>query len=120
MEDKMIFDRDALLQRLSGDLDQFRDLLAHFLEDIPRQISALREALGAADLKLALRVSHTIKGAALNYSALSLGKAAGAVNAKLEAGDIDQARILAFDIGMEFDRFQVLAQKEWRSDGASH
>ena len=59
-----VFDKAALLDRLMGDEALVQTVLAGFLEDIPRQIEALKASLDAGDLAVAERHAHSIKGAA--------------------------------------------------------
>jgi two-component system sensor histidine kinase/response regulator len=68
-EDPAILDYQQLVQRLLGDKELANLLLNQFLEDIPKQLARLESALKSGDLETALRINHTIKGAAANLNA---------------------------------------------------
>ena len=76
VEEAMIFDRAAVLDRLSGDEMMLTELTDIFLMDVPRQIGILQQALASGDQSLLRLQAHTLKGAAGNFGAVSLQKAA--------------------------------------------
>ena len=63
------FDRDEMLERLGGDNELLTDVLGVFLEECPRMMQEIEDALNAADAMLVRRSAHSIKGALLNISA---------------------------------------------------
>ena len=82
---KPVFDRSGLLARVMDDEDLARSVAIGFLEDMPRQIEALRRYLESSDGEGTVRQAHTIKGAsasvggaALRVIAVEMEKAAGA------------------------------------------
>ena len=75
-----VLDRAALLDTLDGDEDLLNEILRIFLNDMPAQLAALREALSTEDADGARRHVHTIKGAAANVGARQMR----ACTAKLE------------------------------------
>jgi PAS domain S-box-containing protein len=87
--DAPVFDRAGMMARLMDDEDLARNVVDGFLEDVPRQIEALRTNLRAGDAPGALRQAHTIKGA----SATVGGEAMRAVAFEMEkaaiAGDFE-------------------------------
>jgi HPt (histidine-containing phosphotransfer) domain-containing protein len=64
-----VFDEDALLQRLLGDQELCRIVLAGFLKDLPRQVAALRERLAERDCHGAGRQAFALVGSAGTVSA---------------------------------------------------
>ena len=76
-----IWDRAALLERISGDVDREKKLLESFLKHMPLQITALRKLTEIGDMEAAARQSHNIKGT----SAIVGGEAMRAVAAAMEA-----------------------------------
>lgn len=66
------FDRAALLERLMDDESLAKEILEAFLEDIPNQIAALKDAVSKGDPSLVQRQGHSIKGASGNIGALAL------------------------------------------------
>jgi HPt (histidine-containing phosphotransfer) domain-containing protein len=59
-----------------------------FLEDMPRQIEALRSYLEAGDAEGAVRQAHTIKGASANVGGESLRATAFEMEKAARAGDL--------------------------------
>ncbi len=99
----IIFDREALLNRVLGD-QEFTDLILQgFLEDIPRQIVALRKYLEAGDVAGAERQAHTIKGASANVGAEAMRVLCGDLERAGNAGELDkiQARMDELDAAFE-------------------
>ena len=106
--DTAVFDRDVLRKRMVGDDGLVDQVVETFLDDIPRQIAALKQALGAGDSPLARRLAHTIKGAAANVAAAALEKAALAVEKAADNGKTDRAGIPLDAVEQEFDRLAHL------------
>jgi HPt (histidine-containing phosphotransfer) domain-containing protein len=103
-----LFDHAALLARVDGDEELLRELIDLFLEDCPRLLTAIREAIARQDRDLLKRAAHTLKGSVGNFGAkavcelaqkleslapdLDLG-AAGQLSQKLEGmvGSLEQS-----------------------------
>lgn len=63
------FDISKVMENLGDDLPLFRDISAVFIQEIPAQLSGLKERLEAGDHDMAKRLAHTIKGAVGNFMA---------------------------------------------------
>jgi CheY-like chemotaxis protein/HPt (histidine-containing phosphotransfer) domain-containing protein len=106
-----IFNETELLERLTGDQEIVRMVLAAFVEDTPRQIAALKQALAAGDLARVQRQGHTLKGASANLSAERLRRAALAFENLTEMPPFAGSASLS-QLEAEFERFKaVLHQK---------
>ena len=68
----VLFDEEAVLDRVLGDRDLAEQVVRSFLDDVPGQIEQLREHIRARDARSAERQAHSIKGAAGNVGALTL------------------------------------------------
>ncbi len=95
-----VFDIPAMMDRLGGDQDLARELIWGFLEDLPKQISALRGYLEAGDAPNAVRQAHTVKGASANMggealSAVALEMETAAKNGRLESAAARQSELEA-------------------------
>jgi CheY-like chemotaxis protein/HPt (histidine-containing phosphotransfer) domain-containing protein len=84
-----VFDKVGMMARMMEDEELARTVIEAFLNDVPRQIEALRGYLEAGDAATAVRQAHTIKGAsahlggeALRAVAFEMEKAAKAGNLK--------------------------------------
>ena len=73
------FQWTEMLERLGDDVPLAREVLALFLEDCPKQLLAIKTAIGNGDARQLYIVSHTLKGAAGNLTARSVAKAAHAL-----------------------------------------
>jgi PAS domain S-box-containing protein len=58
-----------MISSLGGDRTFLREIAAVFLNDAPRQLSAIRKALAAKDMMALVRIAHTFKGAVGNFGA---------------------------------------------------
>jgi CheY-like chemotaxis protein/HPt (histidine-containing phosphotransfer) domain-containing protein len=106
-----IFNRAGMMERLMDDEDLARTVAAGFLEDIPRQIAALKECLETGDTKGAERQAHSIKGAAANVGGERLREAALEMEKAGKAGDMDEVQARMADLDAQFDRLkQVMTE----------
>ncbi len=98
-----IFDKTALLNRVLGDEELVREVIAVFLGDVPNKITALRQALDNQDAPKVRDQAHAVKGAALNASASALSGAALLMEQAGEAADMDKAGSLMPEIEEQFE-----------------
>jgi HPt (histidine-containing phosphotransfer) domain-containing protein len=83
------------IARLMGDAALFARVLARFRKEYRHMASRIRDALAAGDAELALRLAHTIKGAAGMIEAAPLRDEAQALEQLLRDGGGDPAWRLA-------------------------
>jgi signal transduction histidine kinase/DNA-binding response OmpR family regulator len=76
-----VFDHEAALRSVDGDEDLLSELVQIFLDDCPRLLAELTEALKRGDSQVTPRLAHTLMGSFANFGA---GPAAGLAE-KLEA-----------------------------------
>jgi CheY-like chemotaxis protein/HPt (histidine-containing phosphotransfer) domain-containing protein len=88
---KSIFDQAELLERMMGDSDMAQQILEVFLEDIPKQLESLKQALDACDVENFQRIVHGIKGAAANVSGESLRQLAADIEQACKEGRMESA-----------------------------
>jgi CheY-like chemotaxis protein/nitrogen-specific signal transduction histidine kinase len=79
-------DLPGTLARLELDADTFLRLLRRFAADQAAELAALRAALAQGDGPGAMRVAHSLKGAALNLGANAIGAAARELEEVLGGG----------------------------------
>ncbi len=107
----VVFDRAGMLERLMDDEQLAQKVTDTFLDDIPRQIEALRGHLERGDAGGAGRQAHTIKGASANVGGEALYALAAEIEKAGRAGDCPSAAARVEDLEYEFARFQdALAQ----------
>jgi two-component system, sensor histidine kinase and response regulator len=64
-----ILDTTAVLKRLGGDDELLREIATMFLDEYPRMISAIREAIALGDAESLERAAHAFKGSVGNFCA---------------------------------------------------
>jgi HPt (histidine-containing phosphotransfer) domain-containing protein len=81
------FDREALLDRLDGDLRLARDLITTYLEESPAMRAGLRAALESSDPSNLERAAHTLRGALAAVSAPAASDLADRLETSSRDGD---------------------------------
>jgi KaiC/GvpD/RAD55 family RecA-like ATPase/CheY-like chemotaxis protein/HPt (histidine-containing phosphotransfer) domain-containing protein len=107
-----IFDKAGMMARLMEDEDLARTVAEGFLEDIPRQIEALRGYLEAGDAPGAERQAHAIKGASANVGGEALCAAAFDMEKAAKAGDLYAAGGHMAELDAQFDRLKEAMIKD--------
>lgn len=107
----LAFDRSGMMARLMGDEDLARVVVEGFLEDIPRQIGALRRYLDAGDVEGSIRQAHTIKGASANVGGESVRAAAFEMEKAAQAGDLVDVMARLPDLESRFARLKEATQE---------
>ena len=65
-EEELQFNPDQMIEAADGDLDSIQIFIEAFLEETPKQINVIKEALISNEYECMKREAHGIKGAALN------------------------------------------------------
>lgn len=107
-----VFDRAAVLGRLMDDGDLLKTIVACFLDDLPRQIDALRHYLNTNDAAGAELQAHTIVGASSNIGGEALRAVASALEHAGKEGNLDTIRNRMADLENEFERLKQLLTEE--------
>ena len=107
-------DRAELMERLDGDRDLLADVIAIFLDDCPRRLTAIKAAVDQGNAGRIEAAAHALKGAAGNLSAAGLFDAAQTLERIGAEGRISAAepawRLLAMEAAHVMDalhRFEV-------------
>ncbi len=89
-----------------------RELLGRFLEEAPRAVERLREALGRGDLPTFTFVAHSLKGSSSQFGALRLAALSAELERRGRSATLDgTARVLA-DVESEVRRLAPLLEKQ--------
>jgi CheY-like chemotaxis protein/HPt (histidine-containing phosphotransfer) domain-containing protein len=102
----VVFDRAAMLGRLMNDEALAQVVTESFLDDMPRQIAALRGYLDAWDARGAQRQAHTIRGASANVSGEALRALAFEMEQAGQAGDLISVAAHMDELEREFARLK--------------
>lgn len=66
---EVVFDKEIALSRVGGDAELLKEIAVLFLDDYPKSLSELREAVAARDAKRVERTAHGLKGSVSNFGA---------------------------------------------------
>jgi CheY-like chemotaxis protein/HPt (histidine-containing phosphotransfer) domain-containing protein len=83
-----LFDEADILNRMDNDRDFVRMILDESLEELPRQLEALRESCRGSDAKTIRGLAHTLKGMAGNISTGTLRDVAARMEAAAKEDDL--------------------------------
>jgi len=106
-----IFDRTALLERLVRDKDLTETIIAGFLEDMPKQMAALKAYVKNGQAVKAGAQAHKIKGAAGNVTGTALREIAYLMEKAGKAGDKKEMDKLMPEIEKQFALLKVAMEK---------
>ena len=96
------FALSELRDRVDGDEELMREVLAVYLEDTPLVLDRLSKALEGGQPESAAKAAHTLKGSSANVAAERLRSQAYALEQKARAGDLEEARRLYTGLQSEF------------------
>ncbi|PYM72117.1 MAG: hypothetical protein DME03_18550 [Candidatus Rokuibacteriota bacterium] len=97
-------DLAVALRWLGGDQALLRELVGIFVDDGPRRLEALREAMKAADVQQLEQVAHSLKGSAAILGAARLQESALALEEAAHDGRAENGVDLVADISREIER----------------
>jgi CheY-like chemotaxis protein len=86
-----ILNLDLLLARVDGDQDLLQELIEVFLEENPRMLQEVRDAVGRNDAERLKIAAHTLKGAVGNFGAEAPVTAAQQLEIMGKTGTLAQA-----------------------------
>jgi len=101
-----IFDSAALLNRLMDDEELVETIIAGFLDDMPKQITALKAFVKDGQADKAGAQAHKIKGAAGNVAGQALQEIAHEMEKAGKAGDMEQLDSLMPELETRFERLK--------------
>lgn len=104
-----VFDESVLLKVLDGDRQSAAEIAAGFLDDLPVQLSGLREAVAAGDAGLIRQRAHALKGASASVGAEALRQLAAGLEQSAVAGDLEGAPTVVAEIEQQLTRLVELA-----------
>jgi signal transduction histidine kinase/CheY-like chemotaxis protein/HPt (histidine-containing phosphotransfer) domain-containing protein len=99
--DREVLDQVKTLAPQDGEA-LVRKVIAIFLEDAPKRVRALREAVVRKDTEEAGRAAHALKSASANVGAIVMAESCGALEAFARAGSIEHASRIVAEIEAEF------------------
>ncbi len=91
MPEFQMLDLEAALERADGDLDLLREVAGLFLEERPKMMMALEEALRAGDAPGLARAAHAMKGCVSTFCAQQAYEAARELEMSGRGANLAQA-----------------------------
>jgi PAS domain S-box-containing protein len=88
---ELSFDPSVALKRVDGDRELLREVVSLFLEDTPRLLAEVRNAIQLGDGKALERSAHTLKGSVGNFGARTASEAAFSLEQMGRNGDFARA-----------------------------
>ena len=82
--DAPVFDREAVLEMVDGEVEFVQELVQIFLEDLPTQLESLRASWANADADAVQQVGHGLEGSIGNLGAVELNARLAILNNKLD------------------------------------
>jgi len=107
LQNDRVFDLKGLRHRLMGDNQLVNVLAAAFLQDVPKQISALRQALQDQDSGECEIKAHSIKGASANMGGLKLKAIAAEMEKLAKADDLEALSGRFHILESEFEKLKT-------------
>ena len=89
-----------------GDTKLAKRVILSFLDDMPRQISALIKFIDQKNTGYAVKQGHQIKGAAGNVGGNALRKIASKIEKAGKAGDLNKIASLVLQLEKSFDQLK--------------
>ena len=100
------------MTRLGGDVDLLADVTQIFLDDCPKRLAAIKNAVDLKDAELIRTTAHALKGAAGTLSATAVFEAAQTLERLGTEGRLEPAeaawRILATEASNLMDIFRQM------------
>ncbi len=81
----------AVLERMDGDVELLKELAGLFLNECPRQMAEIRQAITQRDASRLMQTAHTIKGSVGNFGAREAVEAARRLEIDANEHDWGQA-----------------------------
>ncbi len=105
-ESSMVLNKEALLDRVGGDLEFLDEITRVFLDGRQQLLSEIKCALSGGDAQALARATHTLKGCVANLAAGAAFEAAQRLEALARQGELSQAAEAYAALETEVVRFE--------------
>jgi two-component system sensor histidine kinase/response regulator len=104
----------AALQSVDGDQDLLVDLFEAFQQDYPKQLTELRDAIGAGDAERMAQVAHSLKGAVGYFGAQTIHALAYRLETMGRQAELEGASAILPQLERELERLSAfVAETNW-------
>jgi len=107
-----IFDKQEFLNRLMNDRELAQTIITTFLDDMPRQIEALKLSVEQSNTENAATAAHRIMGAAGNVTGMTLHETAQAMEKAGKANDTEQLKLLMPELEKKFMELKKIMENQ--------
>jgi HPt (histidine-containing phosphotransfer) domain-containing protein len=98
---------DDVLARVGGDRELLAEMIRLFADDAPQTVNRIREAIETRDGDALRRAAHTLKGAAGNFEAADVVRAARTLEEMGQSGRFDDHATAWRTLTIEMDRLMA-------------
>jgi len=111
-EATIVFDYQALSERLVNDDELIRQVSEGFLDDMPIQIADLKKQVDNGDREKISAQAHKIKGATANIGGLLLSSVAEQIEMAAEQGDMETTSRLMLELEEQFKQLKSTMEEK--------
>ncbi len=105
-QETAFFDESELLNRFQGDREFLYELVELFLDDYPKHVEDMRQAVRAGDRRSLQRSAHTLKGSIGNFSCSEAFRAVIRLEEGVESSDVKEAGPALADLEQALERLR--------------
>jgi PAS domain S-box-containing protein len=105
---EQILDLDTALGRVDGDRELLVEMAELFLDEYPRLLSTLRDAVALGNAPTAAYAAHTLKGSVANFAAMPAFTAAQKIERIARQGDLAQVHAAFADLEAQLNRLKPI------------
>jgi len=109
--DPEIFNYSKALSQVDGDQDLLSEVAALFLQEYPKQLAAVREAIEQQDSRALKRAAHSLKGEASAFASQPVYEAATHIEASAEHKDFNAAKAAYVQLQEALDQLKPALEK---------
>jgi len=107
----------AIQDRFEGDIELFCEIARLFLDDCPKRLSVMRDALSCGDCRTLERVAHSLKGSVSNFAAADAMQAARELEDLARDGQLDRVSDACTRLETELSRLIAALDQADRVSG---
>lgn len=103
--------KDALLARVGGDTELLGEMAAMFLDECPRHVSGIRQAVVSHDARSLETAAHALRGSVSNFTARRASQAALSLELMGRAGDLTGSAQALVELEAELERLKPVLEE---------
>jgi CheY-like chemotaxis protein len=106
-----VLDKATLLDRVEGDMELLGDMASMFLQECPRYLLEVRQAVARRDAAALQSSAHTLKGSVGNFAALKAAQAALQLEMMGREGDLAKSEPALRELEVEIERLKPVLEE---------